>query len=127
MIGSVHVGLSIEVNLSLLLDAQLTYAHGVDRLHCAHVGHTAALSPIPKADLLAQIVAAVCWAFHTFGAKGPGRIALLDLADGPLPRRLVATATARLHCAPDLHFSTPRRPRRMPKQSKSRRAIASHW
>jgi hypothetical protein len=31
------------------------------------------------------------------------------------------------HCAPDTHFSTLRRHRRMPKQSKSRRAIASHW
>jgi hypothetical protein len=52
----------------------------------AHVGHTTVLSPIPKADPPgARIVAAVFRAFHIFGAKGPGRIAMLDLAGRPLP------------------------------------------
>jgi len=40
----------------------------------------------------------------------------------PNQRRLLG-----LHRAPGLHFPKLRRPRRMPKQSKSNRAIATHW
>jgi hypothetical protein len=96
------------------------------RLLAPTVGHTTAPSPIPSGPSRCATVAAV--AGHSTSLARRAR------ADRPArpsrwtaPYRPVATASARLHLAPDAHFSTPRRLRRMPKQSNNRRAKASHW